>query len=269
MRTIVISGASRGIGQATAERFRRAGDHVYNLDVRPPEGRAEGIMWLEADVADWTAVEAAFAIVHRERERIDVAIANAGISVPHGVLELTETDARRVIDVNLLGVLGMWRCAARSMMSASGGVLLATGSINGHRGFPYYADYNAAKAGIAALCRTFALELSPTVRAACVTPGAVLTPMQLAEYTPEMLADIDARIPSRRHAAPEEIADAFFYLASPEARYMTGQELVLDGGEIAGGTTSDHGTGGTGRAESPPAGTARRDPRGRLDPSLR
>ncbi|MFD0690744.1 SDR family NAD(P)-dependent oxidoreductase [Actinomadura fibrosa] len=244
MRTIVISGASRGIGRATAERFRRAGDHVYNLDVRPPDGPSEGIPWLEADVADWTAVEAALAAVHRERGRLDVAVANAGISVPHGVLELTEADARRVVDVDLLGVLGMWRCAARYMAAAGGGVLLATGSINGHRGFPRYADYNAAKAGIAALCRTFALELSPAVRAACVSPGAVLTPMQLAEYSPEMLDAVSARIPAGRHAAPEEIAEAFFYLASPEARYVTGQELVIDGGEIAGGTTSDHGTGG-------------------------
>jgi NAD(P)-dependent dehydrogenase (short-subunit alcohol dehydrogenase family) len=244
MRTVVVSGASSGIGQATASRFRRDGARVFNLDVQPPAAGTGEATWFPVDVADWAAIEEALARIHAECGRIDVAIANAGISIRHGVLELTEADARRVCDVNLLGVLGMWRCAARYMMADGGGVLLATASINGHRGYPFYADYNATKAGIVALCRTFALELSPHVRAACVSPGAVLTPMQLAEYTEEMLADVNAKIPAGRHADPAEIADAFFYLASPEARFLTGQELVLDGGEIAGATTSAFGTAG-------------------------
>jgi NAD(P)-dependent dehydrogenase (short-subunit alcohol dehydrogenase family) len=121
-------------------------------------------------------------------------------------------------------------------------VLLATASVNGSRGYPYYADYNATKAGIVALTLTFALELSPVVRAACVSPGAVLTPMQLAEYSERMLADTNARIPAGRHADPAEIAAAFFYLASEEAAFITGQELVIDGGETAGATTSAYGT---------------------------
>lgn len=233
----MISGASSGIGQATAERFARAGDHVVNLDVRPPSDGAAA-EWREVDVADWSAVEEAVTRTHRERGRLDVVIANAGISIRHGVLEMTERDARRVVDVNLLGVLGMWRCAARIMAAQRSGVLLATASVNGRRGYPFYADYNATKAGIVALAQTFALELSPHVRVACVSPGAVLTPMQRAEYTDEMLAEVNARIPARRHAAPEEIADAFFYLASDEARFLTGQELVIDGGETAGATTA-------------------------------
>ncbi len=158
------------------------------------------------------------------------------------MLELTEADARRITAVNLLGVLSLWQAAARRMTAQGSGVLLATGSVNGHRGFPHYADYNATKAGVASLCRTFALELSPVIRTACVTPGAVLTPMQLAEYSPEMLDAVNRRIPAGRHAAPEEIAAAFYYLASPEARFITGQELVIDGGEIAGSTTTDFGT---------------------------
>ncbi|GAA2018235.1 SDR family NAD(P)-dependent oxidoreductase [Catenulispora yoronensis] len=257
MRIVVVSGASSGIGRATAERFARAGDQVYNLDVTaPPDFSPEfaadlaadlaadagGIRWLETDVADWSAVQRAIAHVHDEHGRIDVAIANAGISVRHGVLDIAWDQARRVVDVNLLGVLGLWQAAARLMVADGGGVLLATASVNGHRGFPYYADYNATKAGIAALCRTFAVELSPVVRVACVSPGAVLTPMQLAEYTPQMLEDVNARIPAGRHAEPAEIAEAFHYLASAPARFITGQELVIDGGEIAGSMTSDSGT---------------------------
>jgi 3-oxoacyl-[acyl-carrier protein] reductase len=183
-------------------------------------------------------VEAAVAEVHDARGGLDVVIANAGISVRHGVLELTEQQARRICEVNLLGVLGLWQAAARRMLPARRGVLLATASVNGHRGYPFYADYNATKAGVSALCRTFALELSPYVRVACVTPGAVLTPMQRAEYTDEMLAEVNDRIPAGRHADPAEIADAFYYLASEQARFLTGQELVIDGGETAGATTA-------------------------------
>jgi NAD(P)-dependent dehydrogenase (short-subunit alcohol dehydrogenase family) len=239
MRTVIISGASSGIGAATAQRFGDAGDYVINLDIQPPESAATGgLRWLAVDVSDWAAVRQAVDEVYRERGGLDVVIANAGISVRHGVLELTESQARRICEVNLLGVLGLWQAAARHMLPGRQGVLLATASVNGHRGYPYYADYNATKAGVSALCRTFALELSPYVRVACVTPGAVLTPMQQAEYTEEMLAEVNERIPAGRHAAPAEIADAFFYLASEQARFITGQEIVIDGGETAGATTA-------------------------------
>jgi 3-oxoacyl-[acyl-carrier protein] reductase len=237
VRTVVISGASSGIGFATAKRFACAGDHVYNLDVAKPETAADGVTWLETDVADWDALQESVAQVLYHEGQIDVAIANAGISIRHGVLDIGRRDAQRIVEVNLLGVLGLWQIVARLMLTRGGGTLLATGSVNGHRGFPHYADYNATKAGVAALCRTFALELSPHIRVACISPGAVLTPMQQAEYTPRMLDLVNSRIPAGRHAQPEEIANAFFYLASPEASFITGQEIVIDGGEIAGSTT--------------------------------
>ncbi|GAA2990458.1 SDR family NAD(P)-dependent oxidoreductase [Streptomyces fulvorobeus] len=242
MRIVVVSGASSGIGFAAAERFARAGDRVYNLDVKPAETTVENVTWLATDVADWSAVEQAVTHVHDSHGQIDVVIANAGISIRRGVLDITVDDARRVVDVNLLGVLGLWQAAARHMVHRGEGVLLATASVNAHRGFPYYADYNATKAGIAALCRTFAMELSPAVQVVCVSPGAVLTPMQLAEYTPQMLDEVNARIPAGRHAQPEEIAEAFHYLASAQARFITGQELIIDGGETTGSLTSEFGT---------------------------
>lgn len=244
MRTVVISGASSGIGEATADRFAQAGDHVVNLDIAPPTAGLSH-EWIKVDVADWDAVAKAVAQVAAERGRLDVVIANAGVSVRHGVLELTKEQAHRTTSVNLLGVLALWQAAARVMVRQEEGVLLATASVNGLRGYPFYADYNATKAGVAALCRTFAMELSPHIRAACVSPGAVLTPMQLAEYTETMLAETNQQIPAGRHAAPSEIAEAFHYLASPAASFMTGQELVIDGGETAGATTSVFGKGGT------------------------
>ncbi|HEX4225559.1 MAG TPA: SDR family oxidoreductase [Pseudonocardiaceae bacterium] len=243
MRTIIVSGASSGIGKATAERFAAGGDRVINFDVTKPEDTEPfagpgSIDWLEVDVADWTAVEQAVQSVHADTGQLDVVIANAGISIRRGVLELTEAEVRRTIDVNLMGVLALWRHAAPIMLEQGHGVLLATASVNGSRGYPLYSGYNATKAGVASLAQTFAMELSPLVRTACVTPGAVLTPMQRAEYTDEMLAEVNDRIPARRHASPAEIGSVFHFLASSEASFITGQEFVVDGGETAGATTA-------------------------------
>jgi NAD(P)-dependent dehydrogenase (short-subunit alcohol dehydrogenase family) len=112
------------------------------------------------------------------------------------------------------------------------------GSTNGFIGHPYYADYNAAKAGVIELTRTMALELAPTVRVNAVCPGYVLTPMQETEYTPEMMQAVNNKIPLKRHAKPSEIAALFAFLASEEAPYITGQAIVIDGGETAGGLAS-------------------------------
>ena len=117
-------------------------------------------------------------------------------------------------------------------------MILVTASTNGIVGHPFYADYNASKAGVIALVRTMALELAPTIRVNAVCPGYVLTPMQEAEYSPEMLAATDAKIPLGRHARPEEIASLYAFLASDEGAYLTGAAIEIDGGETAGGLAS-------------------------------
>ena len=105
-------------------------------------------------------------------------------------------------------------------------------------GYPYYADYNASKAGVIELTRSMALELAPTVRVNAICPGFILTPMQEAEYAPEMQRAFAAKIPLNRLGRPADVAALFAFLASEEAAFITGQAFVIDGGEIAGGLAS-------------------------------
>jgi len=213
-------------------------------------------------------VEAAFAEAIRLMDGVDVLINNAGISIRHRFLDITPEEWERVLAVNLTGAFYVAQTAARHMWErfsgeasstqatstaasstkassanassakASAGVILQTASTNGVMGYPYYADYNATKAGVIELTRSMALELAPRVRVCAVAPGYVLTPMQRAEYSDAMLDEVNAKIPLGRHATPEEIAGLFAYLASDDAAFATGHVYTMDGGETAGGLAS-------------------------------
>ena len=198
---------------------------IADRDVEDP-----GLM---CDVADAGDVARAFARVDQLLGGVDVLVANAGISVRRPFLEIEEADWRRVLDVNLTGVFHCAQQAARRMSAGGGGVILVTASTNGLTGHPFYAGYNAAKAGVIQLARTMALELAPKVRVNSICPGYVLTPMQRAEYSDEMLAEVNSGIPLGRHASPDEIAALFAFLASDEGAYFTGSTISIDGGEIA------------------------------------
>jgi meso-butanediol dehydrogenase/(S,S)-butanediol dehydrogenase/diacetyl reductase len=244
-KRVVVTGGTSGIGEATSRRFVEEGAHVVALaldeeeEVAAAANRIPGIVAaLRADVADPEQVAAAFARVDELLGGLDVLVANAGISIRHPVLEITPEEWRRVLAVNLDGVFWCAQEAARRMVAGDGGAILMTASTNGLVGHPLYADYNASKAGVILLARTMALELAPRVRVNAVCPGYVLTPMQEAEYTPEMLAAVDAKIPIGRHASPDELAGLFAFLASDEGAYLTGAVIPMDGGETAGGIAS-------------------------------
>ena len=237
-KRVVVTGGTSGIGEATSRRFLDEGARVVALAVGEDEvataaERIPGIEALRGDVADPDAVAAAFATVYELLGGIDVLVANAGISIRKPFLEIEPADWRRVLDVNLTGVFHCAQQAARRMVADGGGVILMTASTNGLTGHAYYADYNASKAGVILLARTMALELAPTVRVNAVCPGYVLTPMQEAEYTPEMLAQVNTTIPLGRHATPDEIAALYAFLASDEGAYFTGAVISIDGGETA------------------------------------
>src|SRR5712671_2963414 len=243
-KRVLITGGASGIGAATAVRFLEEGAQVCVLD--RDASACEGIRQqlpaiseaIIADVSDLMQVEAAFADAVRVMDGVDVLINNAGISIRHKFLDITPEEWEKVIAVNLTGVFYVAQTAARHMMEKGSGVILQTASTNGIVGYPYYADYNATKAGVIEMTKSMALELAPKVRVNAIAPGYVLTPMQRAEYTDAMLLEVNNKIPMRRHAKPEEIAALFAFLASEDAAYITGHVYVIDGGETAGGMAS-------------------------------
>jgi meso-butanediol dehydrogenase/(S,S)-butanediol dehydrogenase/diacetyl reductase len=243
-KRVLITGGASGIGAATAARFLQEGAKVCVLD-RDPRGRERiakelpglsGV--LAADVSVLPEVKKAFAEAVTKMGGVDVLINNAGISIRHNFLDITPEEWDKVIAVNLTGVFYVAQTAARHMLDRGSGVILQTASTNGLVGHPYYADYNATKAGVIQLTRTMAIELAPKVRVNAVAPGYVLTPMQRAEYTDAMLEEVNQKIPLRRHAQPEEIAALFAFLASDDAAYITGHVYTIDGAEAAGGMAS-------------------------------
>jgi NAD(P)-dependent dehydrogenase (short-subunit alcohol dehydrogenase family) len=243
-KRVVITGGASGIGAATVERFLVEGARVAVIDcdeagcrsLREKHPSLAGV--IHANVGDATAVDAAFRELDGLLGGVDVTINNAGISLRHDFMDITPEQWRQVMSVDLDGVFHVAQQSARRMLAGVGGVIINMGSTSGLNGYPRYADYNAAKAGVIELTRTMALELAPTIRAIAVCPGYVWTAMQEAEYTPEMKAAVDAKIPLRRHAEPGEIAALFAFLASDEAPYITGHPVIIDGGEIAGGLAS-------------------------------
>jgi NAD(P)-dependent dehydrogenase (short-subunit alcohol dehydrogenase family) len=243
-KRVVITGGASGIGAATAARFLEEGARVAIVDRdkkacdRIRQELPAIIGTFLAEVADHKQVEHAFGNVIVALGGLDVVVNNAGISIRHKFLDITGEEWSRVLAVNLTGVFYVAQTAARFMIDHSGGVILNTASTNGIVGHPFYADYNATKAGVIELTRSMALELAPKVRVNAVAPGYVLTPMQRAEYSDAMLEAVNQKIPLGRHAEPEEVAALFAFLASDDAAYLTGQVYVIDGGETAGGLAS-------------------------------
>lgn len=241
-RVALITGAAQGMGRATAAELHSRGASVILADVDydlaqesareiDPDGETLAVM---VNVASREDVAAAVNTCLDRYGRLDVMVAHAGVSDFRGLLEADETDWQRTLEVNLTGAWHCFREAARAM--TNGGAIVATGSTNAFQVESGAAAYNASKGGLVALVKSAAIELAEAgIRVNMVHPGIVDTRMAaFVVQNPLKAAPILARIPLRRFARPEDIARVIAFLASDDAAYVTGSEIVADGGMTAG-----------------------------------
>ncbi len=241
-KTVIVTGAGRGIGRAIAERFASEGADVLCMGRtrEPLEETAAlcGSAWVvTGDVSRSEDVDGVLAAALERWERIDVLVNNAGIDDETPFLDMREELWRAVIATNLTGVFLMSQRVARAMRDSNGGVILHNISIDALGGDGPFASYNASKAALLGLNRTMALELAQYgIRVNGVSPGFTHTDMTERAVGPKLMAYLNGsfeRVPMRRLVKPAEIAAAFAFLASDDASAITGQNLVVDCGLTA------------------------------------
>jgi NAD(P)-dependent dehydrogenase (short-subunit alcohol dehydrogenase family) len=241
-KVVLITGAAGGIGAAAARRLAQEDARLLLSDADGARARelaqelGEGADALEHDVTSeeqWQAVRAHALEVHG---RIDVLLNNAGVFLAAPLTETSLAQFRRVLDVNVTGVFLGMRTVAPAMIERRAGSVINVSSVAGLTGPPFLTAYAASKWAVRGMSKVAAKELAQFgVRVNSLHPGQIDTDMNARqrEQTPELIDRLIRGIPLRRIGAPEEVADAIVYLACDESVYVTGSELVIDGGVTA------------------------------------
>ncbi len=231
MKTIVVTGGSRGIGRACVEGFTQRGDRVFflyekNHRAAQEVASATGATAICCDVADWEAVQRAF----RQIGPVDILVCNAGICQTGLMSGLSEEAWDRLFAVNVKGIYHCVNAAMPGFLQTHRGSIVTVSSMWGQVGASCEAAYSATKGAVIALSKALAKELGPSgIRVNCVAPGVILTDM-CAGVAPEILEEMAQENPVGRNGSPKDVAQAVLYLA--EAEFVTGQVLPVNGGYV-------------------------------------
>ncbi|MFZ4063815.1 MAG: beta-ketoacyl-ACP reductase [Candidatus Nanopelagicaceae bacterium] len=227
-KVALITGGNRGIGLAIAEKFKADG---YQVVVSHRSGNLPaGLDGVIMDVTDSESVNSAIAEIERKFGQIDVLVANAGITKDGLVMRMSDEDFGSVVETNLTGAFRVARACTRGMMKRKSGRMIFVGSVVGMLGSAGQVNYAATKSGLIGMARSFARELgSRGITANVVAPGFVDTDMT-AVLDEARKAEIVGAVPLGRFCTPEEVAGVVAFLASPEAAYISGAVIPVDGG---------------------------------------
>lgn len=231
----IVTGGGAGIGAATARRLAALGAQVAVLD---RDGDSASTIAEElgghafaVDVTDPAATTSAVASAAEAMGGLTDVVANAGMGLNKPLHKYSDDEWRLVTSVNLDGTFHTLRAAIPLLLAGGGGSIVTVASLNATRPLQGEAPYSAAKAGVVNLTRTAALEYAPTIRANCVSPGMIATALtSVITDDPEFTAVAEAGTPLQRIGTADEVADVIAFLCTDAARYLTGQELVVDGG---------------------------------------
>ncbi|MGW9403873.1 3-oxoacyl-ACP reductase FabG [Arthrobacter sp. NPDC055585] len=227
-RSVLVTGGNRGIGLAIAKAFVEAGDKVaitYRSGDVP-----EGMLGVKADVTDMASVDAAFTEVETAHGPVEVLVANAGITRDTLLLRMSEEDFTDVVDTNLTGAFRVVKRASKGMLKLRRGRVVLISSVVGLYGSPGQVNYAASKAGLVGIARSLTRELgSRNITANVVAPGFIDTDMTRA-LPEDTQKNYLSSIPAGRFAAPEEVAGVVRWIAGPEAGYISGAVIPVDGG---------------------------------------
>lgn len=227
-RTVLVTGATRGIGRAIAERFVALGDRVATLS-RGTEV-PEGVLAVPGDVTSTEAVDAGFTAIENELGPVEVLVANAGITRDGLLMRMSDADFDDVIDVNLAGAFRCARRASKGMIRLRLGRIVLISSVVGLYGGAGQVNYSASKAGLVGMARSITRELGGRgITANVVAPGFIQTAMTDALAAEQQEKYLGA-IPAGRFAQPDEVAGVVEFLSGPDAGYISGAVIPVDGG---------------------------------------